>query len=582
MSLTYQNIEETFSAENIRNCEEHIFSIQSKLDKAIANNDIDSIQSYVNILARKSSAVKILATWRITQRNQGKYTAGVDGIAMPQKDRQLQYQMRYKILKRIDINKKPDPIRRVYIPKPNGKQRPLGIPTLQDRIHQEIIRIAIEPIVEYHFNSNSYGFRPKRSCQDAQAQLFNKLVHKRSPRYIIEGDIKGCFDNINHEHIIETLLKWKVPKWTTEIINKWLKTNIFHNGEVYDSETGTPQGGVISPLLANVALTTLDDFCFKNYGYTDYQKNRIYQISPLVRYADDFIITCKSELEAKQIKKEIAIHLKEKVGLTLSEEKTKITHITQGFNFLGFNFRKYQNKGKRRTHLKKNKTIKDKWDDYILLIKPEKAKIKNLLQECKEVLKSSKTVTQKVIILLLNPKLRGWAMYYRHVVSKEVFNRIDYEIWWKLFHWSKRRHPNKSKSWIIQKYFSQIKGKSSKIFRDKETNSEICELSRIPIRRFIKVDNSKRVFDSNPDTQKYWQDREYINAYKQIDSVKMRRLYESQKGICPHCKGQMTLRQIQKSLLHTHHIKPRSKGGNNNYSNLQLIHAECHREIHAN
>jgi RNA-directed DNA polymerase len=248
-------VDNIFGTENVRNCSEYVISIQRRLDKAVADNDTKGIRETFDLLAKRSMAVKILAIKRITSDNRGKYTAGVDGIAMPRNDRKLQNQMRLKLLDKIDIQKKPDNIKRTYIPKPNGKKRPLGIPTLIDRIIQDILRTALEPIVEYHFSKNSYGFRPKRSCQDAQGQLFKKLGRTTSPKYIIEGDIKGCFDNINHEHIINTLLEWQVPTWATEIIKDMLKSGIFHNGEVYNNDTGTPQGGVISPLLANVALT---------------------------------------------------------------------------------------------------------------------------------------------------------------------------------------------------------------------------------------------------------------------------------------------------------------------------------------
>lgn len=566
MLSAYQNIEgDIFSAENIRNCERHTLSIQRSLDKAVADNDKDSIQGLVNILTRKSDAVKVLATWRITQRNQGKYTAGVDGIAIPKKDRKHQNQIRLQLLDQIDIGKRPDSIRRVYIPKPNGKKRPLGIPTLQDRIVQEILRIGIEPIAEYHYSDNSFGFRPKRSCQDAMSMIHKFLAKSDRKNYVIEGDIKGCFDNINHNHIINTLEEWLIPTWTIQIVERILKSGIFYNGEVYDSETGTPQGGVISPLLANVALTALDDFCFQKYGNYNYVKGRKLKTNPIIRYADDFVIICKSEVEAKEIKSEIANHLTHKIGLTLSEEKTKITHITKGFDFLGFNFRKY----------KEYKSDKGK-----LLIKPQTEKVINLLESCKKILDNNKTAGQSSIIEMLNQKLIGWGMYYRHVVSKTTFHKIDYEIWWKLYRWSKRRHPNKSKSWVINKYYSKYGNKTTH-FTDKESNSKIFCLKSIPIKRFVKITSGFRVYDKNPETIEYWKKREYTNAHNQIHSVKMRRLYERQKGICPYCKGQMTQRQIQKSELHVHHMKPRSLGGNEGYSNLRLLHNECHRELHA-
>ena len=576
MDNPYQSfIDDIFSASNINSCEKHVFSLQMKLDKAVANNDTKSIREIFNLLAKNSKAVRVLAVYRITQRNQGKYTAGIDGICIPREDRNLQYKIRLDLLNEIDIVRKPDPIRRVFIPKPNGKKRPLGIPTMRDRINQEILRIALEPITEYHFNNNSWGFRPKRSCHDAIEQLFNKLSRKVSHRYILEGDIKGCFDNIDHNHITNTLSNWKVPKWATELTTKMLKSGIFHNGELYDSETGTPQGGVISPLLANIALTSLDNFCLQKYGDIRTRHGKICENNPIVRYADDFVIVCKSKRMAEQIKTEISKHLIENIGLTLSEEKTSITHITKGFNFLGFNIRKYL-----EPHAKSKKKSDRDWSDYKLLIKPQKEKINTFLRNCKEVLDNNKTAKQESIIQILNPKLQGWAMYYRHVVSKVIFSKIDYHIWRKLFFWAKRRHPSKSKNWIIKRYFSKV-GNTKHVFTDHTTGLHIHTLAPHPIKRFVILDNRYRVYDKTPETQEYWKKREYINAYNQIFSVRMQRLYKEQQGKCSYCKEPMTKGQVENQELHVHHMLPRSLGGTENYNNLQLLHNECHRELHA-
>lgn len=552
--MDFQNIGvDTFSAENIRNCEEYVLSIQRRLDKVVADNDKKSVRELFDLLTKRSTAVKILATYRITNRNTGKHTAGIDGIAMPKGEtRQRQNQIRHKIMSEIDIDKKPDSIRRVFIPKPNGDKRPLGIPTIHDRIVQEILRIGLDPIVEFWFNSNSYGFRTRRSCQDAMTHLYLKFASFNKPRFVLEGDIKGCFDNISHEHIIQTLNDWAVPKWATENIHKILKSKIYLDGEIYDSETGTPQGGVISPLLANVALTTLDNLCatFSN-------------TNPIVRYADDFVITARTYNQALEIKETIKEHLQDKVNLTLSVEKTEIKHITEGFNFLGFNFRKY----------------KQKCGNFKLLIKPQKEKYQNLIDTCKEIIKNHKTAKQANLIQILNSKLTGWGMYYRHVVAQETFHKADFILWRILYEWAKRRHSNKPKSWIMKNYF-QRKGRTGLTFKDKETNISLVSLSKIPIKRFTMV-NKNRVYDKNPEVIKYWEKREYLNAFNQIESIKRSRLFSKQKGICPHCKGTIKLQDIQEQETHVHHVIPRSKGGNDNYSNLRLLHTECHREIHS-
>jgi RNA-directed DNA polymerase len=568
-------VEDTFSASNIRHCETRVFSLQMKLDKAVANNDIKGIRESFNNLAKGSNASKVLAVWRITQRNTGKYTAGIDGISMPKGDRDLQDELRHKLLVEIDISRKPDAIRRVYIPKSNGKKRPLGIPTIRDRISQEILRIAIEPIAEYHFSNNSWGFRPKRSCQDAVQQLFKKLSRAISYRYIVEGDIKGCFDNIDHRHIINTLSDWKVPKWATELTRKMLKSGIFFKGELYDSDTGTPQGGVISPLLANVALTSLDNFCLQQYGYTRGDSGYPRQNNPIVRYADDFVIVCKSKRMAEQVKVEITEHLANEIGLELSEEKTSITHITKGFNFLGFNIRKYPD-----PHSKKKPKSERKWSEYKLLIKPQKEKVVEFLRNCKEVLNENKVAKQTSIIALLNPKLKGWGMFYRHVVSKDTFSKVNHEIWIKLYFWSKRRHPQKTKSWIVQKYFSRVNNVKS-VFRDSETGNFLFNINQLTIKRFVMVNGTHRVYNNNPETLLYWKKREYTNAYDQINSVKVRRLYKRQNGKCSYCNEPIKEEQIQKTELHVHHLLPQSFGGTESYSNLKLLHQECHTELHA-
>ena len=575
MAKPYQPfVDDIFSASNIRECEKHVLSLQMKLDKAVANNDTKSIRETFNLLCKSANSAKVLAVYRITKRNQGRYTAGVDGVNIPKDNRELQEKIRLELLNDIDIVSKPKPIKRIFIPKPNGDKRPLGIPTLKDRINQEILRMALEPIVEYHFSNNSWGFRPKRSCHDAVSQLYMKLSQATCGRYIVEGDIKGCFDNISHEHIAKTLQMWKVPQWAISLTNKMLKSKIFHNGEVIVSDIGTPQGGVISPLLANVALTSLDYFCLENYGYRKKRNGYIREYNPIVRYADDFVIVCESMEKAKLIKSEISEHLLKTIGLTLSEEKTKITHITKGFNFLGFNFRKYA----KQYTLQKSKSERN-WSDYTLLIKPQKENIINFLSECKAILDDHKTAKQHSIIQLLTPKMVGWAMFYRHVVSKKLFARIDHELWKKFFFWSKRRHPKKSTGWIVRKYFSKV-GNQKHTFKDKETGLHIPLLSRIPIKRFVILNGKYRVYDKTPETREYWKKRNYMNAYDQITSVKLRKLFVNQQGKCPFCKDNLFSEQISERKTHIHHMLPRSLGGNEDHSNLRLLHDDCHMELH--
>ena len=451
---------------NIRRCERYVLRIQRRMDKAIAEGNQAKIRFYSYLLGKRSKAVKILAVNRVCKVNNGKHTAGVDGMSISEDKKVAEKQM-ILLLNEVDVTQKPKPIRRVFIPKPNGKLRPLGIPTLKDRINQEIIRTAIEPICEYHFLPCSYGFRPKRSCHDAIGDIFTKLSRKVSKRWIIEGDIKGCFDNIKHSHIIETLSSWRVSDWIVHSISRMLSSG---------GKVGTPQGGVISPMLANVALTCLDERVNSMHKRTN----------PIVRYADDFVIIAKDEKTALAWKEEIKHYLKSEVGLELSEEKTSITEISEGLDFLGFNVRKYDEK---------------------LLIKPAKENIKGFRQEIRETVKESQNLTGRSLITKLNPKINGWGNYYRHVVSKETFGKQDNYLFRHTHKWVKRKHLNRTKKWLVKRYYKIEEGDTWNL---KDDTLNLTKMSNIPIKRFVKVRSDVRVYNMND--SEYWHKREFINA----------------------------------------------------------------------
>jgi len=551
--------------------EKYVSLIQRKLDKAVADDNKSKIHWFTHILSHKSRAVKILAVYRVTSLNQGKYTAGVDGVKMIRGRKGKNEKLRLSLLKDINISKKPSPIRRVHIPKPNGKKRPLGIPTLSDRINQDILRTTLEPITEYHASDNSYGFRPKRSCHDAIEHLFNKLGKKSAKQWVLEGDIRGCFDNISHEHILKTLKSWEVRKGIVNIIERMLKSKILFKDITQDVDTGTPQGGILSPMLANVALTALDDYCCKNFGvHTPRSKKQggNYIQNPIVRYADDFVIVCKSEQEAEFIKGEIATFLKENIGLELSNEKTKITHTADGFDFLGFNIRKYTQKSPKSKYHSIGK----------LLIKPQKEKVRNFLRRIKEVLSNNKTAKQESIINMLNPMLQGFGMYHRFAVSKETFKTIDHDLWEKLWRWAKRRHPRKGKKWIMRKYFTTTIPKW--VFKDETGDKKIRITASIPTVRFVMIKSGMRVHADDKETREYWQKRVYTNALSQVYTIKVERLMKKQKGICPCCGDPITKDNIADNMVHAHHMLPRSKGGSEKPNNLTLLHQSCHVLAH--
>lgn len=554
--------DETFSIANIRKCEKYVLQMQKRIDEAVANNDQKRIKTLTNILIRRSRAVKILAVYRITYRNTGKKTAGIDGVSIPSGTRESTDYIRHKLLNAINISKKPNTIRRVYIPKSNGKKRPLGIPTMNDRIIQEIIRIALEPIAEYHFHDNSYGFRPKRRCQDAIDHLHKALAKYDRKRYILEGDIKSCFDHINHDHIAKTLYNWHIPNKVVSVIKGMLKAKILDR-TLLESNEGTPQGGVISPLLANIALTDFDNFVAERFGTISYHGGKHRQ-SPMIRYADDFVILCRSKFQAKWIKAEITDYLSKNVGLTISDEKTCITHIKRGFDFLGFTMKKHVKLG-----VKTPKSIKD----YTLLTTPSREKVISILRNCKDVLGKYKQSDQELVIKLLNSKLRGWGLFYKYANSKITFAKIDYAMWNKTLRWGRKRHNNKSDKWILNRYYT-VKDKGKSLHFDCE-NLTLLRLGEIPIERYVKVEKGKRVY--NKADNEYWEKRERKLMYRTLYESTRKSLYRKQKGICSQCKIPFNL----SDKMDVHHIIPKASGGSDKQGNLRLLHAECHREIHS-
>ena len=438
--------------------------MQIRIAKAMQENKFNKARKLSRILTNSFYA-KILAVWRVIV-NKGAKTPGVDGIIWKDNTNVSLFDAANSLKRRAY---KPKPLRRIYIPKKNGKKRPLGIPTMKDRAMQALHLLALEPISEHYADLNSYGFRRYHSCADALQQVFRCLAQKKAAKWIYEADIKGCFDNISHKWLLENVLMDK------KVLRKWLKAGYIDSKKLYSTKKGTPQGGIISPTLMNLTLDGLEKLIRKKFP-----KWKSGHKVNFIRYADDFIITAASrEIIEKEIAPLVESFL-EKRGLSLSEEKTKITHINDGFDFLSQNTRKYPN-GK-------------------LLQKPAKKAIIAAHKKLREIVFKNLGANPKKLIQSLNSFLRGWSNYHKHIVSKEIFKEIDFYLWKLLGRWCKRRHATKPWKWIKQKYFSASKElcSFSAIVQMKKSKKvkiyKIFRAGKIPIIRHTKIKSSANPF----------------------------------------------------------------------------------------
>ncbi|WP_410521693.1 group II intron reverse transcriptase/maturase [Candidatus Tisiphia endosymbiont of Oplodontha viridula] len=529
-------------------CNKVVKSHQMRIVKATKEGRWGKVKALQRLLTHSFSG-KAIAVRRVIE-NRGKRTAGVDGEIWNTLELKSQA---ITNLRQHGYN--PASLRRIYIPKANGQRRPLSIPTMKDRAMQALYKLALEPVAEITADRHSYGFRPERSTADAIHQCYIVLSTGKSAQWILEADIKGCFDNISHQWLLDN-----IPMDKT-ILKKWLKAGYMEAGNIYPTETGTPQGGIASPLLANMALDGLGKLLAKKFPIKISSRKPTHKIN-YIRYADDFVITGRSKEQLENLVLPIVEQFLQERGLELSKAKTRITHIDQGFDFLGQNVRKYNGK---------------------FLTKPSKTSLQTVIRKIRKVAKDNKMIKQVLLITMLNPIIRGWTLYHRHIVAKESFSKLRHEIFKILWRWAKRRHPNKSSSWVKHKYFKLINGDTWRFAcegvkpksGEKPVIYKLVDPAKLPIKRHVKILSEANPYDKEWDG--YFEKRLGHKMYNSLAGDQtLQKLWNKQEGKCPNCKQVITL----ETDWDIHHIIPKSKGGDNRNSNLMMLHINCHKQVH--
>jgi RNA-directed DNA polymerase len=520
--------------------------LQARIVKATQMGRWGKVHALQHLLTHSFSA-KVLAVKRVTE-NQGKRTPGVDGVMWetPEHKARAVFTLRQHGYRTLAL-------RRVYIAKSSGPgTRPLSIPCMKDRAMQALYLLALDPIAETLAEPNSYGFRLERSTADAIDQCHRILSLRWSAQWILEGDIRSCFDSFSHDWLVAN-----IPMDKT-ILRKWLKAGFMDKHLLYPTEAGVPQGGVISPVIMNLALTGLERHvkgAFPTYQGTQRMKVHV------IRFADDFIITGRSKVFLEQEAQPLVEQFLAERGLDLSSEKTRVTHIEDGFDFLGTRVRKYRGK---------------------LLCTPAKKNVRNFPDTIRGIVKGHKQAITGNLIMQLNPVIRGWAQYHQHGASKRTFAKVDHHIFTLLWQWARRRHPRKSLHWIRDKYFRSEDGNNRVFFghitRSNGTRQDVrlFRASSVPIRRHTKIKGEANPYD--PQWEPYFEARLGIRMAHNLKGRRyLLRLWKEQDGLCAGCHQRIT----KLTGWHSHHLVWRTHGGSDRAENRVLLHPNCHARVHS-